>query len=77
MRLETTPLANSETLQDSVIASSLITAPAWGLWLSEVNGLLTTVTLLIGIAIGLHRLWKIVQRPKGGDGPDAQPSASE
>lgn len=77
MRLETTPLTNSETLQDSVIASSLITAPAWGLWLSEVNGVLTTVTLLIGIAIGLHRLWKIVQRPKDSNGPGAEPGSIE
>lgn len=77
MRLETTPLTNSETLQDSVIASSLITAPAWGLWLSEINGVLTTVTLLIGIAIGLHRLWKIIQRPKDGNGPGAEPGPIE
>lgn len=47
------------TVQDSVIASSLITAPAWGSWLNELNGILTTLSLLIGMLIGLHRLWRI------------------
>lgn len=50
----------SGTVQDSVIASSLITAPAWGPWLSEVNGILTTLSLLIGLTIGAHRLWRIL-----------------
>lgn len=49
----------SKTIEDSVLASSLITAPAWGPWLSELNDILTTLSLLVGLAIGLHRLWRI------------------
>ncbi len=49
----------SKTIEDGVLASSLITAPAWGPWLSEVNNVLTTMSLLIGLAIGCHRLWRI------------------
>lgn len=63
----------TDKLQDSVIASGLITAPAWSVWLSEVNGFLTTVSLLIGVAIGLHRLWRIIKKPPQGKGPEAPP----
>jgi|GEM_PF-5635458 len=52
------------TMQDSVIASSLIAAPAWGAWLNELNGLLTTLSLLVGLFIGLHRLWVVFSAPK-------------
>lgn len=47
------------SLEDGIIASSLITAPAWSSWISEFNHILTTLSLLIGLAIGLHRLWRI------------------
>lgn len=57
------PLNISKTLEDGVIASSLITAPAWSLLISEINDILTTLSLLIGLAIGLHRLWRI-RNPK-------------
>ncbi len=45
------------TVQDSVLASSLVLAPAWAPWLSELNQLLTTLTLVVGLALGAGRLW--------------------
>ncbi len=51
------------TIQDSLIASSLISAPAWGAWLNELNGVLTTLSLLVGLIIGLHRLWVVYNAP--------------
>lgn len=52
------------TIQDSVIASSLISAPAWGAWLNELNGVLTTLSMLVGLVIGLHRLWVVYSGPR-------------
>ncbi len=56
------PVHSWKTVEDGVIASSLITAPAWGAWLSELNEVLTTLSLLIGLTLGLYRLWRIYQR---------------
>lgn len=64
MRFNGLPTYPSETVQDSVIASGLITAPAWGAWLGQLNGLLTTISLIIGLLIGLHRLWLICRAAK-------------
>lgn len=58
------PIQSTGTMQDSIIASSLISAPAWGAWLNELNGILTTLSLLIGLMIGMHRLWVIVTQGK-------------
>ncbi|GJM01798.1 MAG: hypothetical protein DHS20C08_02990 [Rhodomicrobium sp.] len=82
MRLDIPPLTEQTTqhtphtanLQDSVLVSSLITAPAWSVWLSEINGLLTTLSLLIGVTIGAHRLWRIVKKPPKGKGPQQPPA---
>ncbi len=58
------PYQPTGTIQDSVIASSLISAPAWGAWLNELNGVLTTLSLLVGLIIGIHRLWVVYSAPK-------------
>jgi hypothetical protein len=47
-------------LQDSVLAGSLVTAPAWAAWLSELNQMLTTMTLVVGLVLGGARLWFLV-----------------
>ncbi len=44
--------------QDVVIAGGLITSPAWASWLSQFNVVLTTITLLLGLALGAIRLWQ-------------------
>lgn len=53
------PFNIQRAVEDGVIASSLIAVPAWSAWISEFNHILTTLSLLIGLAIGLHRLWRI------------------
>ena len=59
MPLNSTP--PSKNIEDGLLASGLITAPAWGPWLSQLNIILTTVSLAIGVTIGLYRLWRIFQ----------------
>jgi len=44
--------------QDAVIAGGLITSPAWAGWLAQFNTVLTTITLLLGLALGATRLWQ-------------------
>lgn len=60
MPINQQPIQTTGAMQDSIIASSLISAPAWGAWLNELNGILTTLSLLIGLMIGIHRLWVLV-----------------
>lgn len=74
MRLEPFHHSPSAAVQDSVIASSLITAPAWSAWLSEVNGLLTTLSLIIGVTIGVHRLWRIFRKSPPTPGAPTPPT---
>ena len=63
------PVQSWKTIEDGVIASSLITAPAWGAWLSELNVVLTTLSLLIGLTLGIYRLWRIYQRNRDNTPP--------
>lgn len=44
--------------QDMVIAGGLIASPAWAGWLGDVNEILTTASLLVGLALGAARLWR-------------------
>lgn len=54
----TSPQDSSHNISDTVLASSLVTSPAWAPWLTSVNEILSTATLLIGLALGLGRLWQ-------------------
>ena len=45
-----------------VIAGGLMAAPAWVPPLSSVNEMLTTLTLVLGVALGVARLWLLVMR---------------
>jgi hypothetical protein len=38
-----------------VIATTLIASPAWVPWIDSLNTLLTTLTLLVGLALGVGR----------------------
>jgi hypothetical protein len=49
----------AQGVSDAILAGSLVAAPAWSVPLSEVNALLTTISLLIGLMIGLIRLWQL------------------
>jgi hypothetical protein len=56
----TTPDTPSHNISDSVLTGSLVSSPAWASWLGDFNQLLTTATLVIGLAIGLGRLWQLL-----------------
>jgi hypothetical protein len=47
--------------QDTLLAGGLISAPAWAPWLMRVNELLTTLSLVIGLALASARLWAFVR----------------
>jgi hypothetical protein len=53
------PSDSTNVVPDTVLAGGLITAPAWGIWLTEINQLLTTASLGVGLAIGCARLWSL------------------
>ncbi len=53
--------------QDAIIAAGLISSPAWASWLADVNLVLTTITLLLGGALGATRLWRAYVRRKPSD----------
>jgi hypothetical protein len=44
-------------LSDTVLAGSLLAAPAWTIWLTEINDVLTTLSLAVGLCLALSRLW--------------------
>ncbi|MBC8050876.1 MAG: hypothetical protein H7X92_12145 [Chitinophagales bacterium] len=52
---------NNSGMGDGAIATSLISAPAWAPWLNEVNQLLTTASLGVGLVLGAGRLWLFVR----------------
>lgn len=47
------------TLSDAILAGGLVSAPAWAASLGEVNAFLTTLSLVVGLLIGVLRLWRI------------------
>lgn len=48
--------------QDAIVAGGLITSPAWAGWLGEFNEVLTTFSLLFGLALGATRLWRTYRK---------------
>lgn len=53
---------SSHAVKDSVIAGILMASPAWVPWLSSLNEILTTITLLCGALLGVGRLWMFLKR---------------
>jgi hypothetical protein len=49
----------SHGVSDALLAGGLVAAPAWAGALSNVNALLTMASLLVGLLIGVVRLWRI------------------
>lgn len=49
---------------DISLTAGLITSPAWATWLADINLALTTFTLVVGLIIGLARLW-VLWRDRG------------
>ncbi|KAA0597212.1 hypothetical protein J2848_000359 [Azospirillum lipoferum] len=56
-----------EKLKGDALIAGLVSSPAWVAALQNVNVLLTTVTLLLGIALGIRRM-----RSDDKDGDDAR-----
>jgi len=54
----------SHQAQDSLLAGGLISAPAWAPWLAQLNELLTTVSLALGLALASARLWSFVREQR-------------
>jgi hypothetical protein len=52
----------SHDASDVLLAGYLVLSPAWASWLGDVNELLTTVSLLIGIGFAVIRLWIFLTR---------------
>lgn len=46
----------ARAITDSVIVGGLVTSPAWASWLGDLNQVLTTATLVVGLALGIGRL---------------------
>ena len=50
---------------DSVLATGMVTAPAWASWLGDLNQVLTTLTLVVGLAFGIGRLVQLLRNRNG------------
>lgn len=61
-------ILHSDAAKDSVLAGFLLAAPAWAPWLTSINEILTTVTLLCGALLGIGRLWLFVKRRRDASG---------
>lgn len=48
---------STHDMSDTLLAAGLVAAPAWAGWLSEVNEILTTASLIVGLAFAFLRLW--------------------
>jgi hypothetical protein len=46
-----------QNVGDITLATGLAASPAWVPWLDSLNQLLTTSTLLVGMVLGVTRLW--------------------
>jgi hypothetical protein len=46
----------AKTVTDGVLATGMVTAPAWAPWLGDLNQVLATATLFVGLMLGIGRL---------------------
>ena len=53
--------------RDGLVAAGLVSAPAWAPPLADINALLTTVSLLLGVVLGAARLWLFLKRRRSKD----------
>ena len=68
--LKSEPIWDSQdATQDFVVAGGLLFSPAWVPWLTSLNHVLTTVTLVVGLVLGLVRLWVLVRRGRQKNPP--------
>jgi hypothetical protein len=50
---------SSQHFTDTALAGWLLAAPAWAPWLDDFNRFLMSASLLVGLALGLSRLWRL------------------
>jgi hypothetical protein len=55
-------MADPKAVTDGVIVGGLVTSPAWASWLGDLNQVLTTATLVVGLALGVGRLVMFFRR---------------
>ena len=51
----------AQNAQDFFVISSLVSAPAWVPTLTQVNAWLTTISLTVGIVLGVLRLYSFMK----------------
>jgi hypothetical protein len=64
-------MTDHTAIKDAVVASGLATAPVWAPGLQEANLWLTTISLAIGIALGIARLTVFIMDRRRQRLPDA------
>ncbi len=52
----------SKDATDGLVAGGLIASPAWAPWLSQLNDVLTTLTLIVGLGLGAARLADLLRK---------------
>jgi len=52
----------SHDVSDTLLAGGLLTAPAWAVWLAEINEILTTISLVAGLVLAGLRIWHYIRR---------------
>lgn len=50
-----------KAVTDGAIITAAVTSPGWAAWLGDVNAVLTTLTLIVGLVFGVVRLFAFVQ----------------
>lgn len=75
-RLRTTRTARRkmETMNkigDTALATGLVTSPWWADILGNINSLLTSATLMLGLVLGLLRVWFEIKKLLRSGGDDA------
>jgi hypothetical protein len=54
----------AKAITDGALAAGLVTAPAWAPWLGDLNQVLTTATLFVGLMLGIGRLVQFLREKR-------------
>ena len=56
-----------KAVTESALVLGMVAAPAWAPWLGDLNQLLTTLTLVVGLALGVGRQISFLKDRKKAD----------
>ena len=56
---------DSQNISDAILSGSLIATPALVGLIDQLNQLLTSLTLIVGLVLGLARLWALWRDRRG------------